>query len=136
MGFLGESESFENIISYYTNRFKEVCYAGFGMNGLWGASPNDVRTYFDEKGISYVGSFFIPVLQETVQTQGRGVLIISFWNRPMTDGIHTIAINYDGHNYTGYNYYTNTSTPQPYTSINEFLADDWRFVYGFYIPYS
>ena len=35
-----------------------------------------------------------------------GTYIISFWNdKPLTEGLHTVAVSYDGTGYTTYNRY-------------------------------
>ena len=35
----------------------------------------------------------------------QGVYIISFWNEnPLSNGLHTVAVSYDGKTYTTYNY--------------------------------
>lgn len=66
--------------------------------GILGSNPYSIGKVLENERISY----------SRVGINGMnkpGVYIISFWNdNPLQNGLHTVAINYDGSNYTAYNF--------------------------------
>lgn len=66
--------------------------------GCFGSNPYSIGNVLKNEGISY----------SRVDINGMnkpGIYIISFWNdNPLQNGLHTVAINYDGSNYTAYNF--------------------------------
>lgn len=120
---------FEDVVSSYEESFRFG--GGLFMNGKLGAVPTDIMFFLTQAGIEYQGC----TLKQMKNITERGAMIISYWNKPMTYGIHTIAINFDGENYFAYNYETSRKKPTKVT-LESLIYDDWRYIYGFYVPYS
>lgn len=65
--------------------------------GLFGSAPHAIGRVLRRSGIGYER------IALTDMTR-RGVYILSFWNRRRPwGGLHTVAVRYDGRNYTTYN---------------------------------
>jgi len=130
---LGMNESFEDVKEFYVKRFLSTPLSGWDMYGRWGATPGDIASFLRSKNLSFVGSGNLKCLNEMVNTSG--VLIISYFNKPVFDGYHTIAIRYDRGHYIGLNHNCNSYAPSSAKSkIGDFMEGGWRFFYGFFIP--
>ena len=109
----------ESSISETTADFQEV--GAMWMFGVLGSKPWKIGSVLDEYGMEYekVG------LNELTKP---GVYIISYWNdsKPFTKGgIHTIAVEYDGKQYTSHNRSGDANAnPQTYACA---------FVCGYYL---
>ena len=89
--------------------------------GFFGSSPYRIGRVLETEAIDYsrvkIGNMTNP-----------GVYIISFWNESIFDGLHTIAINYDGATYTAYNLYGDGKTYA--IQLSEYNK---RFICGYYL---
>ena len=89
-------------------------------DGFFGSNPFAIGTVLDSEGISYssVG---------LSQMNKSGVYIISYWNTDsIFDGVHTIAIQYDGTTYKAYNYHWQEGS----IDISQFKG---RYICGYYL---
>ena len=90
--------------------------------GYFGSNPIKIGSVLSYEGIDYsrVG------LNEMTES---GTYIISFWNEnPLENGLHTVAISYDGMSYTAYNL-------DCYGESDPFYPSDYstRFICGYYL---
>lgn len=90
--------------------------------GYFGSNPLKLGSVLSFEGIDYsrVG------LNEMTES---GTYIISFWNEnPLENGLHTVAISYDGMSYTAYNL-------DCYGESDPFYPSDYstRFICGYYL---
>ena len=90
--------------------------------GYFGSNPYAIGRVLKKEGIEYsrVG------LNEMSQ---NGTYIISFWNEGAPwNGLHTVAVSYDGSNYTAYNLYGDGQ--QHLISLSDYQG---RYICGYYI---
>ena len=67
--------------------------------GYLGSDPLRIGTVLRNEGIQYTRI-------RLDEMDKPGTYIISFWNdKPLTEGLHTVAVSYDGTGYTTYNRY-------------------------------
>ena len=65
--------------------------------GYLGSDPRRIGTVLRNEGIPYT-------CIRLDEMDKPGTYIISFWNdKPLTNGLHTVAVSYDGSSYTTYN---------------------------------
>ena len=79
-------------------------WATFGISGVFGANPYSIGRVLSRNGIEY----------ERVsadEMNKSGIYIVSFWNQNAFTGLHTIAVKYDGVEYTEYNNYGDDFDP-------------------------
>ncbi len=129
LSLIGKGMPFDAVKGTYEESLK--CGAGLFLNGRAGLMPTDIMVFLSRTGVEYQGCN----LEQMKSITEPGAMIITYWNRPFTTGIHTIAINFDGNNYWAYNQNTLSNKPIPGT-LEAFITDDWRYIYGFYFPYS
>ena len=133
MLLIGKPHSFSSVVSFMQSRFDSVFLSGWGKKGEWGATPGDIRAYLDCEGVKYHEASGL-LWMDTFYAS-PGTYIISYWNEDLLNyGYHTIAVSYDGSTYLGYNQDTYSKDPVPGTKLGDFMADDWRFIYGYYVP--
>ena len=134
MLLLNKPESFEHVKSFFTSRFSDTLLGGFGVGGFLGGTPKDVSCFLKSRNITYEASGNLQVLEKKANVPD--VFIVSFWNKKLYEGYHTIAIDYDGNSYTAYNLYNEGSDPEDRANIRKYMDNDWRYIYGFFVPYS
>jgi hypothetical protein len=90
--------------------------------GYFGSNPYTIGDVLAYEGIQYS-------CVEVANMANPGVYVISYWNsHSVLDGLHTIAVSYDGTAYTAYNLYGNGKE----YSINPVDYSD-RFICGYYL---
>ena len=90
--------------------------------GLCGSNPYSIGSVLEKEDISYTG---VGLNDMTKQ----GVYIISFWNEnPLSNGLHTVAVSYDGTYYTAYNLYCNGD--EYHISLSDYSTS---FICGYYL---
>lgn len=138
---LGLEEPFERVMSHFTDRFTSKCLTyGWGRGGLWGGTPRDVASFLSQREISYTlicdEGDFTPI----TYNHTPGVFIVSYWNElrvlPVLSGYHTIAIDYNGTDFTAYNLYPGSPNAYSKTNVSDFLEGTGGLIVGFYIPYK
>ena len=106
----------DSTLSNTMNDFQDAgAMIGFGALG---SNPYAIGRVLDNEGIGYSRVGLDDITQE-------GTYIISFWNdNAPCNGLHTVAVSYDGANYTTYNLYGrgNTSTKSPYIYANNYIC--------------
>ena len=91
-------------------------------DGYFGSNPYAIGKVLSNEGISY----------SRVGLSGMtepGTYIISFWNdEPLKNGLHTVAVSYDGSVYTAYNL-------KGYGGIENINLSDYKrkFICGYYL---
>ena len=86
--------------------------------GYLGSDPRRIGTVLRNEGIPYT-------CIRLDEMDKPGTYIISFWNDPITKGLHTVAVSYDGGSYTTYNYSGHENDlPSNYAS---------RYICGYYL---
>ena len=131
---LGRAESFDRVKTFFTERFTSVPLSGWRAGGLLGGTPNDVSCFFKSRNITSQASGNLLLLNN--MGDSPGVIIRMYWNKPIYYGYHTVAIKYDGSSYLAYNQDVWRKDPVSGISISEYMSNDWRFMYGYYIPYQ
>ena len=97
---------------------------GMRLLGALGTYPGRVDTVLDYCGIRYTA------IKGTYDMTEKGMYIISYYVRgKITNGIHTIAVEYDGTSYIAYNRYSNREYAMR-INIEDF--SDW-LICGFYV---
>ena len=84
--------------------------------GVLGSNPYSIGKVLSRSGIEYsmVG------LDEMTSP---GIYIISYWNEGAPwNGLHTVAISYDGTSYTTYNYNGSTSNSSPSSYAKNYIC--------------
>ena len=145
---LGMPESFSKVMVYFAECFYLFPSSGWGMGGRFGASPDDIAVFLDLKGIEYkkmsvLDNIAAPLELRDFISSGPapGVFIVSYWNEePLKYGYHTIAIKYNGCQFTAYNWNTNTNQAYTRGSIYDFTTINtfgyYSVLSAFYIPYA
>ena len=90
--------------------------------GYLGSDPLRIGTVLRNEGIQYTRI-------RLDEMDKPGTYIISFWNdKPLTEGLHTVAVSYDGSQYTTYNKkgYGDLYFKEPSTYAS-------RFICGYYL---
>lgn len=121
---LGCGVPFEDIISDFEALFKKG--GGLYAGGRLGAMPRDVRRVLESCGLKPTGGF----LKKLSEIKTEGVFIISYWNKPVKYGLHTVAVRFDGSTYTAYNL---GGGEKESSSLLELIPDKKHFFYGFYM---
>lgn len=126
----GHEVSFNDVKHSFEEVFKYG--GGIGLRGLAGAAPIDILIVLSKYNIRYKELFSI---EEFTSINTRGVFILSYWNKPFYYGIHTVAIAYDGEQYTVFNYYMKSRQSIVISDINEIVFGELRYVHAFFISY-
>lgn len=134
MALLGRPEPLGDVVSSFVGGFSRGLLNGWGMGGRWGAAPWDIRRFLRERGVAFRGARTLRGLKSLID--GPGVVILSYWNRPVTGGYHTVAAAFDGERYTVYNQNCASARPVAAKSPDELMAGGWRFIHGFYIRFD
>lgn len=124
---LGKPMPFGEVIRVFEHRFSHG--GGFGGKGKLGASPRDLTLFFRSLGYTPQGGS----LKKMQGISEPGVFILTYWNKPFTHGLHTVAIRFDGHRYTAVNYIVKLCTKE---DISDFLPDKMHYFYCFHLPFS
>ena len=123
--FLGMGIAFDEVISAFENRFSRG--GGFLAGGRLGATPADITAFLRSRGLKPKGGR----LGKMQSIKEPGIFILSYWNKPFTKGIHTVAIDFDGEKYTAANYLVKLCTKG---DLTDFLPDKKHYFYCTYIP--
>lgn len=129
---IGRPASFESVIDFYVRRFRAHPLSGWGRQGVWGAAPRDIAAFLKAAHIPYRSAGTVNRLSAV--SDGPGAYILSYWNRPITSGYHTIAVSFNGSQYTAYNRDCDRSVPITGTSLSDFMDGNGRFIRGFFYP--
>jgi len=121
---LGCGVPFEDIIAGFEALFKKG--GGLLAGGRLGAMPIDVRRVLESRGLNPEGGF----LKKLSEIKTEGVFIITYWNKPVKHGLHTVAVRFDGVSYTAYNLGSGEKSAE---SITELIPDKKHFFYGYYM---
>ena len=125
MEMLGRSMPLEEVIKGFERRFSKG--GGFLAGGRLGATPRDISLFLRECGMApKIGS-----LSTLSSIKAPGVFIISYWNMPITQGIHTVAVSFDGEHYTAVNYLAKLCSKD---CLEDFLPRKYHFIRGLYLP--
>lgn len=122
---LGVGIPLSEVISAYEKQFSRG--GGLFAKGKLGALPMDVRRFLKRRGLRPKGGF----LRRMLRIKAPGVFIITYWNKPFTRGAHTVAIKFDGREYTAINF---TDRPCVKSSLADFIPGTLHFIYGFFLP--
>lgn len=94
-------------------------YAMLGVSGLLGSNPRQIGRVLTKSGIDYN-------LVSANEMTKPGVYIVSCWNENAPfNGLHTIAVKYDGSKYTPYNKRNGYFNPSDY--------DNSSYIIGYYL---
>ena len=126
---IGRPEPLEDVVAFYTELFRSSALAGFGMQGLWGAATWDIRRFLASRGVPYRSAGTLRGLEALCDAPCA--VILSYWNKPITTGYHTVAIRYDGERFTAYNQNCSSPVPAEADSLRAFLPGRGRFIRGF-----
>ena len=105
--------------------------------GFVGADPSKLVTAVTKGAAAYASS----VWTEGTATITRAVYV-TVVKKAVAKAVArnvfagTITINYDGKSLLGYNEDVKNRNAVTGNSITEYMSDNWRFIYGFYVPYS
>ena len=122
--FLGRGIPFADVVKAFEMRFSNG--GGFLAKGRLGATPLDVSLFLRSRGLNPESG----TLRQLSEIKSPGVFIVSYWNKPFTKGIHTIAVDYDGKRYTAANYEAKLCSKE---RLEDFLPDRIHFLRGYYI---
>ncbi len=128
---IGRPEPLESVIAFFEECFWRRPLSGWGMRGRWGAMPRDIRRFFDARGVRYKSVRTLRALEKLVR--GPCALVVSYWNKPITTGYHTVAVRYDGERFVAYNQNCGSPRPVAAASLEALMADRRRFIRGLYI---
>lgn len=100
----------------------------FGF-GKFGSNPLEIYRYLDFNDISYDKYINWNNFKNEINNKKNCRIIMSSWNNPITDGLHTFYIEKKDGTYYAYNYDTENSIKES-DSINYF---NYRFIVGYII---
>ncbi len=87
----------EGVDSTLTDTFADIQdHNGMWLFGIFGTYPHIADDVIEDSGLNCT-------LVNLSEMTAPGTYIISYWNEPIRDGIHTVAISYNGYEYTVYN---------------------------------
>lgn len=111
--------------------------------GYWGSNPRQIYVALKKYGIGYLAyssgqadySAKDVFLKRVDPSPSGTAFITSFWNSPLTDGIHTIfVIKRGAHRFDGCNVSNNVTTDfESYAFMREFYKDTRDFIIGYVI---
>ena len=94
-------------------------FAMLGFSGLFGSDPLKIGRVLTKSGITYSR------VSANEMTK-PGIYIVSYWNdNAPFNGLHTIAVTYDGSKYTTYNKHNGYFNPYDY--------DNSSYIIGYYL---
>ena len=129
LGKLGVSESLDNVISFFENRFSNNLLSGWGMGGKWGATPTDIACFLDSRGIQYIILSNNDFIELDYYGPASGYYIMSYWNgMPYLSSYHTILLECDGCDYTAYNWKVSSKRSYKRDHFWEYLPNNlWKY---------
>ena len=131
MLLLGRPEPLESVIAFFEDGFRRRFLSGWGLRGRWGAAPWDIRRFLRARGVRFRYAVTLRGLERLVR--GPGAVIVSYWNKPFTTGVHTVAVRYDGARFTAYNQNCGSARPVVTDRLGSLMAGRSRFIRGIYI---
>jgi|GEM_PF-3192476 len=107
------------------------------LNGIFGTDPKAIYEYLEYHDYKYEYTESKSTFEKWAKKDR--VFIISKWNDPITNGLHTMAIQCDGFDangnptYTVWNRFNNAIQKDPGLTLSQIL-DNGSFICGYYLP--
>ena len=114
---LGEPQKLADVVDF--------CEDSMWLLGYFGTHWETIPNYFEEHGMYAEVAGSVEEYQTVLQENGYG--IFTFWNEEgnITEGIHTVFIQYVSEDLIlVYNYYNNDIEPRPFKNVDDLIQRD------------
>ena len=101
--------------------------------GNFGSSPNAIHRYLEKKNLNYYNQANFSKFESKINEQDKCHIIMSRWNKPFIDGLHTFYIEKTSSNsFNAYNWEYDRNTFKSSPSISSF-NDGSGFIIGYVV---
>ena len=105
---------------------------GWGLKGAWGVTPIEVWAALCLYHVKSSGGGLLQY-DKFSNPDSPALMIVSYWNKPIWNGFHTVCIEYDSGSFTVYNWFNSATRAFSRGSLEEIIGSKERFIYGFVV---